>query len=755
MKKLYTAVFASLMILSAHAQEIKPKLSPLTKAYLLDLQKTAVGNTLPQGYVYKKRNDGKMCVSAIIKIADGAATDVASKLQALNATIGTKAGRIWTVQVPVENVLAFSQTTGIYYIQIDEPIYPKLDVARKTTRVDSVQGGYGLPMGYSGKGVVVGVMDFGFDYNHPTMFDTLGTRYRIKQVWEMNATGTAPSGYSYGNEMKDTNVIKARGTDNNVETHGTGTTGLSAGSGYGGDTSNRRFRGIAYDADIVLVGVRRDSIGGEWMQGGFSDFIDGVNYIFTYATSVGKPAVANISWGSQSGPHDGTTLINEAFDAMSSNGKIIVMSAGNEGQELIHLNKTFTSTDTSLSTFLTFTPSTYKRTWIDIWGDTAKTFCATTTLYHNGIAGNTTGRVCIDSMTHNFYLIGANGIDTCFVQVLTNPKEFNDKPRTTLNIFNKATDSVGITITGTSGKINVWNEYYYYGFPYQYQSAFSNLGFSWATTGNTTTTVSDMGASKSVLLVGAYASKVKFTNLSGTPLSYSGYVAANQLVPFSSRGPMIDGRISPDITAPGLTIATSYNSWDTANSATGSNSAMMVSKYTTTGGKDYYYGEFSGTSASAPIASGIVALMLQVDPTLDPSRAKAILFATAIQDSYTGVLPAAGNNNWGHGKINAYGAIRELLKTTNVSTVSGKTLDCVLYPNPNNGIFTLDLKTDKTEQMNIQVTNITGAVVLTQKWQVNVGTNQLPLNLSQLPKGTYLVNVSSADGAISIKTMLK
>ena len=101
--------------------------------------------------------------------------------------------------------VAFTTLPGIAYIQLDEPVVmPHLDVARKDTRVDSVQGGYHLPMAYSGKNVVVGVIDFGFDYNHPAYYDTTGTAYRIKRVWEMNGSGPAPAAYGFGRELTDT-----------------------------------------------------------------------------------------------------------------------------------------------------------------------------------------------------------------------------------------------------------------------------------------------------------------------------------------------------------------------------------------------------------------------------------------------------------------------------------------------------------------------------------------------------------------------
>jgi minor extracellular serine protease Vpr len=757
MKKIYLFALLAGISFCAFAQEVLPTLSPVTKTFLREASHMKGNDFLPKGYVYKRRVDGKVCVSAIIKINNSAAEPVQASLNKINSTIGTKAGNVWTVQIPIENVKEFTTINGISYIQIDEPVIPNLDIARKTTRVDSVHSGYSLPIGYSGKGVIVGVIDFGFDYNHPSFYDTLGNKYRVVKAWEMGTTGTPPAGYSYGHEITDTIALKAKGTDNVVQTHGTGVAGLAAGSGYGGPAG--KFRGIAYESEMVFVGVRRDSIGGQWLTGGFSDFIDGVSYLMKYAKSVGKPIVVNISWGSHSGPHDGSSLVNQAFDTLSGQGKIIVMSAGNNGNSNIHLAKTFTSTDTAVSTFLSFTSNAYKRTWVDIWGDTAKTFCVNTTLYGSGLPGATTGRICIDNKTTLDTLIGANGLDTCYVETITSSAEYNLKPRVTINIYNKATDSVGISVFAKDGKINMWDEYYYYGYQYKFSSSFVRLGFPWATDGNTNTTISDMGAGQSTLLVGAYNTKNKYVDVNGFPqdLSAYGYGSIGQYSRFTSRGPYVDGRIKPDICAPGLTIATAANSWDTDYSDTGSLKTNTVAKFThPITNKDYYYAEFSGTSASSPIAAGIVALLLQIDPTLSPTRVQNILAETAIQDFYTGPLPPEGSPIWGHGKINAYGAVRKLYKELSVTSYSGaKQLDCILFPNPNNGSFNLDLFCTSAGKYSISVMDIAGKQVLTTNWNVKPGQNILPINLGQNSKGIYLVNVKNEESSVILKAVVQ
>src|SRR5205085_11712337 len=136
-------------------------------------------------------------ISTIIKVND----DVnEASIKNLGAYIGTKAGNIWTVQVPVKQMQQFSNLEGIDFIEMDQPLKKQMDSARYATHVDSVHNGIDLPSALSGRGVVVGIIDEGFDYTHPAFYDTTGTMLRIKRVWDQTATGTPPAGFSYGNE---------------------------------------------------------------------------------------------------------------------------------------------------------------------------------------------------------------------------------------------------------------------------------------------------------------------------------------------------------------------------------------------------------------------------------------------------------------------------------------------------------------------------------------------------------------------------
>ncbi len=684
MKKLLLLITCCFAIKVAYTQNNFAKLSPFTKIFLKN-QKANGDKFIPESkFVYKKIGNS-IYISALIKVEPGFDEN---SLSTYGVITGTKAGFIRTVQVPVERFLSFTKAPGISYIQVDEPVFPTLDNVRIDTRVDSVHNGYLLPMRYNGNGVVMGVVDVGFDFKHPAFFDTAGVNYRIRKVWlQKDNSGSAPSGYSYGTEETDSLDLWNIGTDAINATHGTHVAGICGGSGFRSPSAYRRFRGIGYRTDLVFVGITPTK--DQWINTGVSDMIDGIQYIFDYASSVSKPAVVNLSWGSPLGPHDGTGLFSQAIDNLTGPGKIFVCSAGNNGEDSIHIQKQFAVSDTLVQTFLSIADSPeVQKTWIDIWGDAGKTFCVNVSLINNGVVA-TSGTICLDDSVHSLLLLDSNN-DTLNLSIVTAASEFNGKPRIFMDFDNRATDSILIAITATDGMINMWNSFVsntsgYYG-------AFRSYNKPNTVNGDHELTASDIASSISAISVGAYASKVSWTNISSVTYSYASYVTKGDLVPFSSHGPTSDGRIKPDITGPGMTVGSAISSYDSSFMSTGDSYLFVINKYhDSSNNHDYQYGMLSGTSMSSPAVSGITSLLLQVKPDLSPQEIKDIYTLTAIKDNFTGTIPVGGNNDWGNGKVNAIGSVmRAVQLVTNVNTISNSGIACGVFPNPNEGTFSVD-----------------------------------------------------------------
>ncbi|HEX2110737.1 MAG TPA: S8 family serine peptidase [Gaiellaceae bacterium] len=102
-----------------------------------------------------------------------------------------------------------------------------------------------------------------------------------------------------------------------------------------------------------------------------------------------------------------------------------------------------------------------------------------------------------------------------------------------------------------------------------------------------------------------------------------------RLAEFSSRGPTQDGRVKPDIVAPGISLVSAA-----ANSSAG-------------------YVPASGTSMATPFVAGVALLMRDANPVLSPAQVRAALTATAVD---WGAVGPDGEYGWG--RLDAYAAIQ-------------------------------------------------------------------------------------------------
>jgi hypothetical protein len=163
---------------------------------------------------------------------------------------------------------------------------------------------------------------------------------RILRIWDQTLTPIAgeasPSGFNYGVEYTQTHINnEIDGTpagyvrENDINGHGTHVAGTAAGNGAA--LSSGKYKGVAPNADIVIVK------GG---NGSFSSTneINGLTYFKNVATALGKPIVVNMSIGGQFGAHDGTNDDEVAVDnfCTSAAGRAVVIAAGNDNGSLIH-----------------------------------------------------------------------------------------------------------------------------------------------------------------------------------------------------------------------------------------------------------------------------------------------------------------------------------------------------------------------------------------------------------------------------------
>ncbi len=688
MKKLVAlSILLSLTILGI-AQE--SKLSPFSRSFIDTRgQLKTEKNIVHKNFALKTIGEQEY-VSGYLYLM-GNATDV-SFLDSYGVIIDNRFDSILTVKIPVEQLEPLSQSEKVSYIEIGTPVAKKMSYARTAAKVDKVQAGTDLSHPFLGTGVIVGIIDYGFQYNHINFYDENDnyTTLRVKQVWDQR------HGKKYTTQ---TSIENAQYDDVNDGTgHATHVTGIATGA-YSGNYNY----GIAKNSDIVMVSYGTTN----------TDITDGIKYIYDYATSVNKPAVINMSLGVHQGPHDGTSTFDITCDNMQGAGRLLVGSAGNEGNMKLYREELLSTNQSSID-YVTFEKGYDKASFIDIWGDNNQKFTVQiviantagdvvfTSQSYNGISSST---YSLTSLSYSAYATGNINIYTGKSRNATNTR---GNVLVYLNSFSmKSGYKLGIKFNATTtGTIRAWgSEYELY----------------WVSGAKTSTIGEIGGTGKKIITVGAYTTFARYTG------SY-----VNRIASFSSKGPTADGRMKPDITAPGDAIVSSIP--DVANVINNADGKIAQSIEN----KTYYWAYMSGTSMAAPFVTGVLATWLEANPQLTPEKIREVFSTTAITDTYTGVCP---NNTWGYGKLDAYEGLLKVIATTPIQNLEKMPDAIMLYPNPNNGSFKL-LFTDADENLLVTVYTANGQQVMIRQIDHVNAQEDFSVDLGTITSGAYLVKVS-------------
>lgn len=714
------------------------KMSPSTQNFLRSYESTS---TISQRAKLKStyainQNNGEMAVSAFLHLVDENNLDGLEENQVI---INAQYGTILSTSIPADNLISVSQLPSVKYIEIGRPVHQRMNNVRSEqfSNVNKIHEGTGLTQAYTGKDVIVGIIDGGFQYNHINFYDTEGKNLRIKRVWNQNLSGTPPTGYYYGTEYTNAEEIIAAKQDY-AASHATHVTGIAAGA-YKGN----KYYGIAPDADLVLVSYNISD-----NSSSNTSITDGIKYIYDYAESVGKPCVINMSLGYHIGPHDGTSTFDRICDQLQGEGRLLVGASGNEGDYNMHAKKTLTPQSPSMKTLLSINLQAITLPFIDIWGDANKDFNI---------------RLFVYDISNHTEVYSSNRFSTAehTSQTITNPsgKIFgnirlatatdpnNKKGNITIDLDLYASQQlnyyIGFEITSSEDNtINAWTDGSNTSFINNYD------GFDH---GDNNSTMGEIGGTgKRIITVGAYTSCNYIDHKNSSMWNNSGQTL-NQLVSFSSLGPTADGRTKPDITAPGSMLISSFNS-STSSNRKGEDYNSVV-KQENVNAVNYYYGSMEGTSMATPVVTGILATWLQANPKLTPEQVREILSNTATTDSYTGNIAGVGNNRWGYGKINAYDGLVYCLNHSGIEQIGTPTRPMV-YPNPATDICYFLLQNDD-KNVNVSIYTLNGTEICSRYMgNINAG-EQNQLELSDLAAGIYFLHITGDKTNMTTKLTVK
>jgi minor extracellular serine protease Vpr len=630
--------------------------------------------------------------------------------------IGSRVGDVLSFRVDAYHLHAVNAIPGLAYAELAGCVAPTLDRAVKATRADSVQRGINLPQTYTGRDVLIGVLDWGFDYTHPMFYDTALTASRVRAAWDMwRQAGPAPSAFGYGTELTTPAALAAAESDTvNVysnATHGSHVAGIAGGGGAG-----TNYRGFAFDAQFVFCTFLIDA----------AAVLDGFAWMKSVADLDQKRLVVNCSWGLYyMGTLDGNSLISQAIDQLSSEGVVFVNSGGNNGDVNFHIKKIF-SGDTLRSNIQFYPYSAHPSMWgqsITMWGDEGGAF--STGFRVTSSSGTVLQQTpWYHSSTQPTYLdsIIVEGADTVYFNLTADAAHpLNGRPHFRLRVKNTSPAlRIQLKAAADEGTVHFWNVT-------ELSNGVGNWGMAFLggsaglTAGDKNYGISEPACTESTITVAAYSAEF-FIGSGQIPVG-------GAIADFSSFGPTLDERMKPDITAPGLSVVSSISSF-TDNSYTPTQIIAFQ-------GRDYPFAAFSGTSMSSPAVAGIAALILEADPDITPAELRALLKSTARTDNQTGTIPVGGSTRWGMGKVNAYRAVCDALGVVGVSEADE--VSALLWPNPVVGMA--NLITGLTGEVRVIVTDASGRVVLDQQ---GLPAAVLALDLGGLGAGVYAAQVQQA-----------
>lgn len=591
------------------------------------------------------------------------------------------------------------------------PFHFFMDKAREDVGVKTIRQSSEFETPFTGKGVLVAMIDGGFKYDHIAFLDSEGNK-RVKVVWNRKD-------YASGETTEPTTDIPA-GNDNYPAPagHGTHTTGIAAGSVI----SQNDYSGIAPEADIIMISSSMEP----------AEVMEDLTYINQYAQEKGQPYVVNMSFGEITGPHDGLTPYDQFINdiATGGNGRALVMAAGNSGTQKVHVGYTFTQDDEQVAIAI---KQSGDAPVIDLWGKATDGQRHLTVKAYKCTSGGTPTELTFEGDMAISEVCSYNGKEHYF------------------HLSSSAAHSIFYTVFVVSGKagdgFEAWTEE---GHDFQ-KVFFTKLGLT-SLEGDNAMSIGGSGqCAEKAFCVGNYTTKTSINSIvyGEMDLQSMGMVnGLNELDPSSSIGPTTRPELrKPDVAAPGGVIVSAID-YVTESSDEG---PLLVEKINVNG-EDQYYMASSGTSMAAPMVSGTMALWLQANPNLSCDQLHEIVESTARHDAFTG--DEEWNQKWGYGKIDAYEGLKMALQmadATGIPAVYGS--DQPVSLKKQSGQWQVLFNSDEP-RATITIYDQQGRIYRQQSLNRIQRGQEQTLSLNGLTPGVYVVSIATAKSKLTRKLVV-
>ena len=526
----------------------------------------------------------------------------------------------------------------------------------------------------TGEGVIVGIIDTGIDWRHPDFRDPADSlRSRIVAIWDQTSDSRPGAlGFGYGREWTREEIEAALrgerpGPPRDIDSgpsagHGTFVAGIAAGNG----NADSRYLGMAPGAEIAVVAIGHLGTSVGHFE---SSLLDASRYVFAMAERMGRPAVVNFSSAGFGGEELEEVLREKP-------GRAMVSSAGNQGESghcRFDLQETATYT---------------------IYREEEGPGIQLGLMAHHQGPGEAWLGIGLsegDLVWQSLRQLSGKGLDSFAIATVDSLQNAAGETRALIlwQAFSAGGDTMvqaliqdwapepadWIVAARGGGVLHLWGTGNRSGRAPEAREdpLFRRQDNRYGIMG--------VPASPEVIAVGSYANR----DLDFRPDTYDD-LAVGDLFPFSSRGPTLEGLLKPDLVAPGaLTAARSGDS----------------TRYRTE----------AGTSASAPVVAGAVALYFERFPRATNRDVWRALTGTAASDEFTGATP---NLDWGYGKLDVAALLAE--PPTMVAAVAGELRPTAFslaqnHPNPFNGHTAIRYRLPRAGPVDLTVHDVLGRPV--------------------------------------------
>ena len=554
-------------------------------------------------------------VDVVAELANGATCPTAA-LSAKGITVNGEALGFVFLTVPADRLEFLETLEEFVSLEADNINQPDNDNSRAALNVSYVNGidtKSVLSSSYTGKGVVVGIIDAGIDYNHVAFKDSEGNTRIKKAINYASSSGT----YTIATTPQDIASLTWDNNNGDDKSHGTHVACSAAGSQVTAlvdySLGSRNLMGMAPEADLVLCGTRNYSD---------SRITFCMDEIIKTAGELDEPCVINMSFGNTGGWHNGTT-VSKAIDKVAKAGVVVCMSTSNEGTIKRTVEKTIAAND-----YITIIPT---KTGVVSSSNIVYIPSQTITFYMPQCTGKETETVSysfevVDSLTGNVTTLAetplkavsssesitpsftfANDASTKWLKgTLSISQSYFDDNSKFLAVRVKNITSKPLRVYAISNIVS--NRLASTDFPnYTYDKGTADMSINNGCCTENMISVGSYTHTRSFKSYNTAEGKQNNFNINdvGTPNSTSA---------FSSYGRDDFGKMHPDVIAPGAAIISAYNYYDTthADAAQGKKGDSYIAAYMyDSNNKLNLWKVANGTSMATPITAGIIALWMQ------------------------------------------------------------------------------------------------------------------------------------------------